>query len=41
MAALESIAAALRHASAQEQASLARAAHALGFPDWPEPMGLG
>lgn len=41
IAAQESIAAEFQHASAQEQASLVRAAHALGFPDWPEEMGLG
>ena len=40
IAALESIAAELRHASGEEQASLARAAHALGVPGWPEEMGL-
>lgn len=40
IAALESVAAELRHASAEEQASLVRAAHMLGFPDWPEEIGL-
>ena len=40
IAALESVAAELRQASAEEQASLVRAAHALGVPGWLDEMGV-